>query len=84
MRKLKFLFMLALLLCAVAQGVWAQITNPFAYDDVWNGSTTTRPQFYSTYEGKSNVFVINTVAELVCRHVKSSRDEFWDKFLNEP
>lgn len=26
---------------------------------------TTRPQFYSTYEGKSNVFVINTAAELV-------------------
>ena len=61
----KQLFLILALLCAVAQGIWAQIANPSVYDDVWDGQTTTRPQFHSTYEGKSNVFVINTAAELV-------------------
>ena len=50
--------MILALLCAVAQGAWAQNYN------VWDGSTTTQPQFYSSYAGYTNVVVINTGAEL--------------------
>ena len=51
----KKLFPMIALLCAVVQGAWA---------DTWDGSSTTKPQFYTSYDGKSNVVVINTPAEL--------------------
>jgi len=51
-------FLILALLCAFAQGAWAQNYN------VWDGSTTTQPQFYSSYAGYTNVVVINTGAEL--------------------
>ena len=44
------------LLCAVAQGAWAE--------DTYDYPTKTKPQFYASYGGKSNVVVINTAAEL--------------------
>jgi len=52
------IFMILALLCAFAQGAWAQNYK------VWDGSTTTQPQFYSSYGGYTNVVVINTGAEL--------------------
>ena len=55
--KRKSILILALL-CAFAQGAWAQNYK------VWDGSTTTQPQFYSSYGGYTNVVVINTGAEL--------------------
>ena len=53
----KFLFILALL-CAVVQGAWAQIPNPTVYDDVWDGSTRTKPSVQGEW------VTINTAAEL--------------------
>lgn len=35
------------LLCAVAQGTWAQIPDPTVFDDVWDGRSTSKPEFYS-------------------------------------
>ena len=46
------------MLCAFAQGAWAQNYK------VWDGSTTTKPLHYSSYAGYTNVVVINTGAEL--------------------
>ena len=43
------------LLCAAAQGAWA---------DTYGYPEKTKPQFYASYGGKSNVVVINTPAEL--------------------
>ncbi len=51
----KILFLFALL-CAVVQGAWA--------DDTYAYPTKTKPEFYASYGGKSNVVVINTAAEL--------------------
>ena len=72
MKRKKILLILALL-CMAMQGAWAQVADPAVFDDVWDGSTVTRPQFYSSYEGKSNVFVINKAAELV--YVRNNWDE---------
>ena len=55
MQKKKILFILALL-CAVVQGAKA--------DDTYAYPTKTKPEFYASYGGKSNVVVINTAAEL--------------------
>ena len=57
MRTKKILMILALL-CIIVQGAWAQNYK------VWDGSTTTKPLFYSSYAGYTNVVVINTGAEL--------------------
>ena len=54
------------LLCAFAQGAWAQNY------DVWDGVTKTRPQFYENYAGHSNIIVINTAAEM------AYINEHWD------
>ena len=67
------LFLMFALLCAAAQGAWAQVTFPIVYDDVWDGTTKTKPTFHASYGGKSNVYVINTAAELV--YVNSQWDE---------
>jgi len=49
------------LLCAIAQGAWAQvITFPIQYDDVWDGHASTKP---TTFD--NDYLVINTAAELV-------------------
>ena len=61
--KKKIFFMLALL-CAVAQGTWAQITFPIVYDDVWDGRTTSVPVYYTEYKGHTNVVVIKKASEL--------------------
>ena len=58
------LFLLFALLCAVAQGAWAQFTEPIVYDDVWDGSTTSKPEYYENYKGKDHVFVIKKASEL--------------------
>ena len=50
----KFLLIFALL-CTVAQGVWA---------DTWDGTSKSRPTYYSWYGGRTEVVVINTAAEL--------------------
>ena len=52
MRK-KILLLFALLLAAV-QGAWA----------VWDGSSYTKPTYYSSYDGRSEVVVINSANEL--------------------
>ena len=59
-----------LLLGAVVQGAWGQITFPIVYDDVWDGHSETRPIFYANYGGIKDVVVINTAAELayVAKH----------------
>ena len=65
--------MILALLCAFAQGAWAQNYN------VWDGSTTTQPQFYSSYGGYANVVVINTGAELAyVRDNWASNSGYWD------
>ena len=50
------IFLLFVLLCAAAQGAWAE--------DTYDYPTKTKPAFYTSYGGKSNVVVINTAAEL--------------------
>lgn len=40
----KIILMFALL-CAVAQGVWAQIPDPTVFDDVWDGHSTSKPEY---------------------------------------
>ena len=50
------IFLLTALLCAVAQGAWAE--------DTYDYPTKTKPEFHTSYGGKSNVVVINTAAEL--------------------
>ena len=49
------IFLLFVLLCAAAQGAWA---------DTYDYPTKTKPEFYASYGEKSNVVVINTAAEL--------------------
>jgi len=49
------IFLLFVLLCAAAQGAWA---------DTYDYPTKTKPEFHASYGGKSNVVVINTAAEL--------------------
>ena len=41
------IFLILALLCAVAQGTWAQIPDPTVFDDVWDGRSTSKPEFYS-------------------------------------
>ena len=68
----KRLLLFIALLCAFAQGAWAQNYN------VWDGSTTTQPQFYSSYGGYTNVVVINTGAELAyVRNNWTSNSGYW-------
>ncbi len=68
----KKLLLFIALLCAFAQGAWAQNYN------VWDGSTTTQPQFYSSYGGYTNVVVINTGAELAyVRDNWTSNSGYW-------
>ena len=55
---MKKLLLFIAMLCAFAQGAWAQNYK------VWDGSTTTKPLHYSSYAGYTNVVVINTGAEL--------------------
>ena len=72
------LFLTLALLCAMVQTSWAQFSWDGIYDDVWDGHTTTKPQFkssfHSDYYGKdfTNVVVINTAAELTRRCITSS------------
>ena len=54
MKRKKILLILALL-CMAMQGAWA---------DTYDYPEKTKPQFYASYGGKSNVVVINTPAEL--------------------
>ena len=51
----KNLFLMFVLLCAAAQGAWA---------DTYDYPEKTKPEFHASYDGKSNVVVINTPAEL--------------------
>lgn len=60
----KKIFLILALLCAVVQGTWAQVPNPWVYDDVWDGVTKTEPVLYASFGGRSKVIVINTAAEL--------------------
>ena len=56
----------------IAQGAWAQNYQ------LWDGSTTTKPQFYSSYGGYANVVVINTGAELAyVRDNWTSNSGYW-------
>jgi len=48
--------MMFALLCAIAQGAWAADRN-------YEYPTKTKPSFYAEYGGKSNVVVINTLAD---------------------
>ncbi|MBR5394829.1 MAG: hypothetical protein IK144_07060 [Bacteroidaceae bacterium] len=67
--KQKLILMFALL-CVVAQGAWAQIPDPTVYDDVWDGHSTSRPEYYSgwqenpAYKGYSDVVIIKKASEL--------------------
>jgi hypothetical protein len=51
------IFLLFALLCTIAQGAWAA-TRTYEYP------TKTKPAFEASYDGKSNVVIINTAAEL--------------------
>ena len=58
------------LLCAVAQGAWSQIPNPTIFDDVWDGHSTSKPEYYSgwqenpAYKGYYDVVIIKKASEL--------------------
>lgn len=83
--KKKVLLILALL-CAVAQGAWAQIPDPTVFDDVWDGHSTSKPEYYTgyfdenpAYQGYSDVVIIKKASELAYLrdHFKSyDRDNF--------
>ena len=83
--KKKVLLILALL-CAVAQGAWAQIPDPTVFDDVWDGHSTSKPEYYTgyfdenpAYQGYSDVVIIRKASELAYLrdHFKSyDRDDF--------
>ena len=70
MKTKKILFILALL-CAVVQGAWAADRN-------YEYPTQTKPSFYASYGGKSNVVVINTEAELAYVTVHFDEDSDFD------
>ena len=76
------LFLTLALLCAMVQTSWAQFSWDGIYDDVWDGHTTTKPQFkssfHSDYYGKdfTNVVVINTAAELA--YIRDHWSEYSD------
>ena len=53
------------LLCAMVQGAWA---------DTYDYPEKTKPEFYASYGGKSNVVVINTAAELAYITANFSED----------
>ena len=53
----KKIYLLTVLLCAIVQGAWAADRN-YQYPN------PTKPSFYASYGGKSNVVVINTPEEL--------------------
>ena len=78
----KQLFLILALLCTMVQGAWAQFSWDGIYDDVWDGHTTTKPQFkssfHSDYYGKdfTNVVVINTAAELA--YIRDHWSEYSD------
>ena len=54
------IFLLTALLCAVVQGAWAQITFPIVYDDVWDGTSKTKP----AYDAGRGYVIINRASEL--------------------
>mgnify|MGYP007069888806 CR=1 FL=1 len=70
MRTKKILLLLALL-CAVVQGAWAADRN-------YEYTTKTKPSFYSSYGGKSDVVVINTEAELAYITANFSEESGYD------
>jgi hypothetical protein len=78
----KQLFLTLALLCAVVQGAWAQFSWDGIYDDVWDGHTTTKPQFKSSFHSDyyakdfTNVVVINTAAELA--YIRDHWSEYSD------
>ena len=80
--RIKQLFLTLTLLCAVVQGAWALVSWDGSYNDVWDGHTTTKPQFmssfHSDYYGKdlTNVVVINTAAELA--YIRDHWSEYSD------
>ena len=53
------LFSMLVLLCAVTQGTWAQEVW-----STWDGNAETKPSFYASYGGHTNVVVIKTAGEL--------------------
>ena len=55
MKKENTILCILALLCTMVQGAWA---------DTYEYPTKTKPEFYASYGGKSNVVVINTAAEL--------------------
>ena len=57
---MKKLLLFIAMLCAFAQGAWAQFSEPVVYDDVWDGVTTTKP----SYDYSNHWVVIETAAEL--------------------
>ena len=74
------IFLTVALLCIVAQGAWAQIPDPTVYDDVWDGHSTSKPEYYEgledynpAYEGYNDVYLIKKASELayVRDHFKS-------------
>ena len=75
----KQIFLILALLCMVVQGAWAQSYN------VWDGVTTTKPEFYETWNGHESVVVINTAAELayVCQHFNEGSGSLNNKPYNE-
>ena len=63
----KNLFLMIALLCAAAQGAWAA-TRTYEYP------TKTKPAFEASHDGKSNVVIINTAAELAYITANFSED----------
>ena len=57
------IILLIVLLCAAVQGAWAE---------TWDGSSKSRPTYYTNYGGRNNVVVIRTAAEL------AYASEHWD------
>ena len=56
---MKKIFSMFALLCAVTQGTWAQEVW-----STWDGNAETKPSFYASYGGHTNVVVIKTAGEL--------------------
>ena len=78
------------LLLAVAQGAWAQIPDPNVFDDVWDGHSTSKPEYYSgwteenpAYKGYYDVVIIKKASELA--YVRDHWNEFSGfGFANKP
>ena len=77
MQRSKFLLIFALF-CGLVQEGWAQITFPIVYDDVWDGSSKTKP----VYDVGSGYVIINRASELAYIHehwTDDSGDGDYDK-----